>query len=246
MRGCSGAAQRAACCVHSCHRIRRCGGAGNCRIKHDRGFCRVHELLALPRLVFRWPDGVYALSRCVGATALLSGARAVCTAATGFAGMTALAIAESSTTEAFAARTSCLLCRSLFSCGPVVFAHDNDAWVQRRCPAGCMLCAQLPPDSQVWRRWQLPNQARPRLLPRTRAFDCCTACMRLQLHYFKAIAICACGNLARQGVCSVHSCVTGCALAATALAIAGSARPRLLPRAQVGRTCAACMRGGLR
>jgi acyl dehydratase len=27
-------------------------GAGNCRIKHDRGFCRVHELFALPRLAF--------------------------------------------------------------------------------------------------------------------------------------------------------------------------------------------------
>jgi hypothetical protein len=69
----------------------------------------------------------------------------------------ALAIAELSTTEAITARTSCLLCRGLFSCGPVVFVHDDDAWVQRRCPAGRMMCAQLPLDSQVWRRWQLPN-----------------------------------------------------------------------------------------
>ena len=63
--------------------------------------------------------------------------------------VTALAIAESSTTEAFAARTSCSLCRGLFSCGHAVFVHDDDAWVQRRCSAGRMMCAQLPLDSQV-------------------------------------------------------------------------------------------------
>ena len=60
-----------------------------------------------------------------------------------------LAIAELSTTEAFAARVSCLLYRGLFSCDPTAFEHDTDAWVQRRCPAGCMLCAQLPLDSQM-------------------------------------------------------------------------------------------------
>ena len=63
--------------------------------------------------------------------------------------MTALAIAELSTTEAFAACTSCLLCRGLFSCGPLVFEHDSDAWVQQRCPAGCMLRAQLLLDSPL-------------------------------------------------------------------------------------------------
>ena len=70
-------------------------------------------------------------------------------AAIRFAGVAALAIAELSATEAFAACMSCLLCRGLFSCGPVVFVHDNDAWVQRRCSAGRMMCAQLPLDSQV-------------------------------------------------------------------------------------------------
>ena len=85
----------------------------------------------------------------MGAAALLSGAHDVCTAAAGFAGVTALAIAELSTTEAIAARASCLLCRGLFSCGPAVFAHDDDAWVQRRCSVGRMMCAQLPLDSQV-------------------------------------------------------------------------------------------------
>jgi hypothetical protein len=69
----------------------------------------------------------------------------------------ALATAELSTTEAFAACTSCLHSRGLFSCGAVVFVHDDDAWVPRRCSAGRMMCAQLPLDSQVWRRWQLPN-----------------------------------------------------------------------------------------
>jgi hypothetical protein len=93
----------------------------------------------------------------VGAAALLSGAHDVCTAAAGFAGVTALAIAELSATEAFAACMSCLLCRGLFPCGPAVFIHDDDAWVQRCCSAGRMMCAQLPLDSQVWRRWQLPN-----------------------------------------------------------------------------------------
>ena len=68
--------------------------------------------------------------------------------------MAALAIAELSTTEAFAACTSCLLCRGLFSCGAAVFVHDSDAWVQRRCSAGRMMCVQLPLESQVWRRWQ--------------------------------------------------------------------------------------------
>jgi len=104
---------------------------------------------AAPRLVFTWPFGACARSRCVGAAALLSGARAVCTAATGFAGVTALAIAELSTTGALAARVIRLLCRGLFSCGPTVLMRDRDAWVQRRCSAGRVLCAQLPPDSQV-------------------------------------------------------------------------------------------------
>ena len=84
-----------------------------------------------------------------GCSFVLSGGHDVCTAAAGFAGVTALAIAELSTTEAFAACTSCLLCRGLFSCVPAVFVHDNDAWVQRRCSAGRMMCAQLPLDSQV-------------------------------------------------------------------------------------------------
>jgi len=70
-------------------------------------------------------------------------------------GVVATPRAELITTEAFAARTSCLLCRDSFSYVATVFAHDNDAWVQRRCSAGRMLCAQRPPDSQVWRRWQL-------------------------------------------------------------------------------------------
>jgi hypothetical protein len=69
----------------------------------------------------------------------------------------ALAIAKLSTTEAFVACMSCLLCRRLFSCGPAVFEHDDDAWVQRRCSVGRMMHTQLPLDSQVWRRWQLPN-----------------------------------------------------------------------------------------
>jgi hypothetical protein len=63
----------------------------------------------------------------------------------------ALAIAELSTTEAFAASMSCLLCRGLLSCGPSVLVLDRDVWVQHRCPVGCVLCALLPLDSQVCR-----------------------------------------------------------------------------------------------
>ena len=85
----------------------------------------------------------------MGAAALLSGAHDVCAAAAGFAGVAALAIAELSTTEAFAACIRCLLCCGLLSCGPAVFVHDDDPWVQRRCPAGRMMCAQLPLDSQA-------------------------------------------------------------------------------------------------
>jgi hypothetical protein len=70
--------------------------------------------------------------------------------AAGFAGVTALAIAElSTTTEAFAASTRILLCRGLFSCVASVFVHGYDAWVQRCCSVGRMVCAKLPLDSQV-------------------------------------------------------------------------------------------------
>jgi len=65
------------------------------------------------------------------------------------AGWTALAIAELSTTGALDARTIRLLRRILFSCCPTVPMHDRDAWVQRRCSAGRVLCAQLAPDSQL-------------------------------------------------------------------------------------------------
>jgi hypothetical protein len=69
----------------------------------------------------------------------------------------ALAIAELSTTEAFAACMSCLLCRGLLSCGSPVRVYDSDARLQRRCSLGRMMCVQVPLDLQVLRRWQLPN-----------------------------------------------------------------------------------------
>ena len=67
--------------------------------------------------------------------------------------VTALAIAEFSTTGALAANVTRLLRRGLLSCCRTVPMRDRDARVQRRCSAGRVLCAQLPPDSQVWRRW---------------------------------------------------------------------------------------------
>jgi hypothetical protein len=89
--------------------------------------------------------------------ALLGGAYDAHTAAAGFAGVAALAIAELSTTEAFAACTSCLLCRCLLSCGPSVCVFDNDVRLQRRCSLGRMMCVQVPLDLHVWWRWQLLN-----------------------------------------------------------------------------------------
>ena len=104
----------------------------------------------------RWT--VTVACQCAGAVLLFSGARAVCTAATGFADVAALAFAElSTTTETFAARPIRLLCCGLFSCVAIVHLHDSDAWVQRCCSAGRVLRAQLPPDSQIWRCWQLPS-----------------------------------------------------------------------------------------
>jgi hypothetical protein len=115
-----------------------CDGVGNCRIKQDRAYRRMHEA-----------------------------------AAAGFACVVALAIAELSKTGAiaactrqlprirmcggdaksrikhdrgYAACTSCLLCRGLFSFGTMVLVHDNDARVQQRCSVGRMMCAQLPLD----------------------------------------------------------------------------------------------------
>ena len=64
--------------------------------------------------------------------------------------MAALAMAELSATEAFAACMSCLLCRGLFSCGPTVHVRNCDVWVQQRCSMGRMMCAQLLLDSQVY------------------------------------------------------------------------------------------------
>ena len=55
--------------------------------------------------------------------------------------VTALAIAELSTTETIAARMIRLLRCGLFLRGLVVLIRDGDAWVQRRCSAGRVLCA---------------------------------------------------------------------------------------------------------
>ena len=79
----------------------------------------------------------------MGAAALLGGAHDVCAAVAGFAGVAALAIAELSATEAFAACMSCLLCRGLFPCGPAVFIHDDNAWVQLHCTISATLCILL-------------------------------------------------------------------------------------------------------
>ena len=75
--------------------------------------------------------------------------------------------AELSTTAAFAASTGCLLLRAVHKAASAVFVRDRDARVQQRCSLGRVLCAQLPPDSHMCRRWQLPNK-RNRSFCRTR------------------------------------------------------------------------------
>ena len=65
---------------------------GNCRVKHNRGLCRTHDPFAVPRLVFVREHGACTRFRCVSAALLSSGARALCTAGTGFTGVAALAI----------------------------------------------------------------------------------------------------------------------------------------------------------
>ena len=76
MRGCSFAVQRDACCVHSWHRVHRCG-AGSCRVKHNRGLCRTRDPFAVPRLVFVRGYGACTQFRCAGAALLQSG-RVLC------------------------------------------------------------------------------------------------------------------------------------------------------------------------
>ena len=95
--------------------------------------------------------------QCAGVFLVFNRALAACTAATGFADVAALAIAELSTTGPFAACTIRLLCCGLFPCVAMVHLHGSNAWVQLCCSAGRVLRAQLPPDSQMWRRWQLPS-----------------------------------------------------------------------------------------
>ena len=52
MRECSLAVQRGVCYVHSCHQIRRYGGAGIAELNTTEAYaCRTRDLFALPRLV---------------------------------------------------------------------------------------------------------------------------------------------------------------------------------------------------
>ena len=104
---------------------------------------------ACTRLHLQHFCGIWKQSQCTQAAALPGGLHAACTAAAGFAAVTALAIAELSATEAIAACASCLLCRGLFSCSPTVRVRDRRAWMQQRCSVGRMMCAQLPLDSPL-------------------------------------------------------------------------------------------------
>ena len=128
----------------------------------------------------------------------------MCASAAAFAGVAALAIAELCTTEAFAACSRRLLRRGLPSGGPPARVYDSDARVQRRCSLGRMMCAQVPLHSQVWRRWQLPNCARPRLLPRAQGVCSAAACLRAALQCVYTIAIRGCNGGGWLGAPSSH------------------------------------------
>ena len=56
----------------------------------------------------------------------------------------------------------------------------------------------VPPDSQVWRRWQLPNKARPRLLPHARAVCSAAACFRAALRCLCTMMMRGCSGTAQR------------------------------------------------
>ena len=82
---------------------------------------------------------------------------------------------------------------------------DSDARVQLCCSAGRMLCAQLAPDSQMWRRRQLIAELST---PEThaRSVCCAVACFRARLWCMFALRMRGCSFAAQRGACCVHSC----------------------------------------
>ena len=144
---------------------------------------------------------------------------------------------------------SCLLCRGLFSCGPAVRVHDNDAWVQRCCSVGRMMCAQLPLDSQVWPSLAIVE------LSTTETFVACMSCLRSRGLFSCGAAVHVHDNdarvqqscSARHRLCAQLRCRSA---AAAALAIAESSTTEYL----FGRThklfagcfAAGCFAAGLR
>jgi hypothetical protein len=153
MYGCSNAAPRGACCVRSCYQsagvaAQEIAGLSTTEACAARTGCLLcHGLPPCVPTVHVHDDDAWMQRRCS------AGRGAVCTAATGFAGVAALAIAELSTTGACTARMGCLLCRGLLSCEATMTIRDRLARVQQCRSADRMLCAQLHRLRWRWNRW---------------------------------------------------------------------------------------------
>jgi len=134
---------------------RGCGGTGKCSELSTTGALAARTIRLLRRGLFSCEDMVLERDRDAWVRHCCSAGHRLCAQLRRqIAAAAAQAIAELSTTGALAARTIRLLRRGLFSCCPVVPMRDRDAWAQLRCLAGRLLCAQLPLNSQVWRRWE--------------------------------------------------------------------------------------------
>ena len=118
--GCSNAARLGAWCVRSCRWIRRCGfnvGGGESTTTGTTAACTscllCRGLLSCGPVVLVHNRDAW----CSGAARRAACCVHSCRWIRRYASyVTVLAIAEISTTEAIAARASCLLCRGLFSC----------------------------------------------------------------------------------------------------------------------------------
>jgi len=153
----------------------------------------------------------------------------------------ALTIAGSSATEAFAARTSYLLCCGLLSCEVAVPESDRGSRMQQRCSARHRLFAQLRHQSAAAAALAIAG------LSATGAFAVCisgAACFRAQLRCLNAIKMHGCRHTVQRGTGSLYSCVTGARLRRR-WQLPNQARPRLLPRARAVCSAAACFRAAL-
>jgi hypothetical protein len=135
MHGCSGAARWGAWCAGSCRWLRRCDGAGNCRIKRTEAIASA-QAVCFAATCFR------AVPRCLN-TIMTCGCSVAAKRAACFVHSCrwirrydGAGNCRISTAEASAACISCLLCHGLFSWDHSARVRGRDVWVQQRCLDG--------------------------------------------------------------------------------------------------------------